>query len=165
MQSMNISTDKCLTTIESLRVSRVGGKPMAPETRRVRMLRTVIWSDLHGNVQQRWIRWGSALRRFLNTLSVDTFLGLPFNIASYALLLEMVAQVTNQRADELIMSLGNLHLYKNHVDQAVKQLGREPKPLPLLRLNKKRSLDHYTAQDILIEGYDPHPAIQAPISV
>jgi len=98
--------------------------------------------------------------------SCDLFLGLPFNIASYALLTHMVAQVTELVPGDLVISLGDAHIYVNHLEQVQRQLAREPRPLPVLRLDPGvRSLFDFRAEHIRLEGYDPHPAIKAPIAV
>lgn len=98
--------------------------------------------------------------------SADVFLGVPFNIASYALLTAMVAQVCDLRPGEFVHTFGDVHLYSNHVEQARTQLAREPRPLPTLRLDPEvRSIDGFRFEHVVVEGYDPHPAIRAPIAV
>ena len=98
--------------------------------------------------------------------SADLFLGVPFNIASYALLTLMIAQVANLRPGEFVLTLGDAHLYLNHLEQAREQLQRAPRPLPHMRLNPAvRDLFEFRYEDFTLQGYDPHPAIKAPIAV
>jgi thymidylate synthase len=98
--------------------------------------------------------------------SADVFLGVPFNIASYALLTMMVAQVSDLAPGELIHTLGDAHLYNNHVEQARLQLARQPRELPTMRLNPQvRSLFDFHYEDFHLENYHPHPAIPAPVAV
>ncbi|HWP38506.1 MAG TPA: thymidylate synthase [Gemmatimonadales bacterium] len=98
--------------------------------------------------------------------SADVFLGVPFNIASYALLTLMIAHVTDLAPGEFVLTLGDAHLYTNHLEQARLQLTRQPRALPLLRLNPRvRSLFDFTFEDISITGYDPHPHIPAKVAI
>jgi thymidylate synthase len=114
---------------------------------------------------QLWVG-GGRLSLQLYQRSADVFLGVPFNIASYALLLLMLAQVTGHAAGELVHTLGDAHLYSNHLDQARLQLAREPRALPRLELNPaRRELEEFVFEDFTLTGYDPHPHIRAAVAV
>ena len=98
--------------------------------------------------------------------SADVFLGVPFNIASYALLLLMMAQACELEAHEFVHTFGDVHLYRNHIEQAQLQLQREARPLPRMRLNTgRRDIFGFEYDDFTLEGYDPHPHIKAPVAV
>jgi thymidylate synthase len=98
--------------------------------------------------------------------SADIFLGVPFNIASYALLTLMVAQVCGLKPGTFVHTFGDLHLYSNHVEQARLQLSRDPRPLPVLKVNPAvKDIHQFRYEDFELSGYDPHPAIKAPVAV
>lgn len=109
---------------------------------------------------------GGKLSCQLYQRSGDVFLGIPYNIASYALLTMMIAQVTDLKLGEFIHTSGDAHLYKNHFSQAITQLNREPYPLPTMKLNPDiRSIDDFKYEDFTLENYTFHPAIKAPVAV
>src|SRR3989339_351982 len=98
--------------------------------------------------------------------SCDTFLGVPFNIASYSLLLMMVAQVVGLKPGTFVHVYGDLHIYSNHFDQVKEQLSREPRKLPTMKINQSiKNIEDFKFEDFTLEGYDPHPTIKAPIAV
>ncbi|WP_119315748.1 thymidylate synthase [Calidithermus terrae] len=109
---------------------------------------------------------GGKLSCQLYQRSADVFLGVPFNIASYALLTLMIAQVTGLEPGEFVHTLGDAHLYLNHLEQAQLQLTRSPRPLPRMILNPERKrLEDFVYEDFTLVGYDPHPPIKAPVAV
>jgi thymidylate synthase len=109
---------------------------------------------------------GGRLSCQLYQRSADLFLGVPFNIASYALLTLMVAQVCGLRPGDFVHTFGDLHIYNNHREQVALQLSRDPRPLPLMHLNPAvRDLEQFQYEDFTLEGYDPHPPIRAEVAV
>lgn len=113
---------------------------------------------------QFYVRKGTFLDCHVYQRSADIFLGVPFNVASYALLTHLVGQLTGYKPGHLVFSYGDLHLYENHVEQAKLQLSRTPRELPELFLPKKRNIDDYEYADFTLQGYDPHPAIKAEVA-
>ena len=107
-----------------------------------------------------------AISLMWNQRSVDTFLGLPFNIASYGLLLEIIAREVNMIPDEVIGNLGDVHLYLNHIEPIKEQLTREPYPLPTVKISDRvvNDISEYTLDDITLENYQSHPSIKMPLS-
>jgi thymidylate synthase len=98
--------------------------------------------------------------------SADTFLGVPFNIASYALLTMMIAQVCDLEVGDFVHTFGDVHLYSNHIEQAKLQLTREPRPLPMMKINPSvKNIFDFTYEDFTLENYDPHPHIKAAVAV
>jgi thymidylate synthase len=129
-------------------------------------METVIWSDLQGDLQQPDVggERGCALSR--TKVSADLFLGVPFNIASYALLTQMLAQQCGLKLGDLIWTGGDVHIYKNHIEQVETQLSREPRMLPVMYLKRRpASIFDYKYEDFELAGYDPHPTIKAPVAV
>ena len=128
------------------------------------------WPDYNGGTIDQIQNMGrtpcSCLSLQLYQRSADTFLGVPFNIASYALLLQMMAQVTGLQPGEFIHTTGDTHLYLNHLDQARLQLTRTPRPLPTMKINPDvKNLFDFHYEDFQLEGYDPWPHIAATVSV
>ena len=157
------SVDQIVTVIESIRTN--------PDSRRhlvsawnVADLDRMALPPCHA-LFQFWVADGG-LSCQLYQRSADLFLGVPFNIASYALLTMMVAQTCGLEARDFVHTFGDIHLYRNHLDQARLQLGREPRTLPTMTLNPDvRSLFDFSFDDFQLTGYDPHPHIKAPIAV
>lgn len=120
----------------------------------------------HGLVVQFDVNGSRELSCKVDLRSNDLFIGAPVNISAYALLTHMIAHVCDLKPGTLVYNIGNAHIYQNHTEQVKEQLSREPLPLPTLRLNPKiKDIDHFTFEDIVLENYQHHPAIKAPIAV
>lgn len=115
--------------------------------------------------QIKWHSLDNSLSLHLYARSIDCFLGLPFNIASYALLLRMICQVTNKSVRDLIISFGDVHIYNNHLSQVKEQLSRSVKELPLLQITPSKDIFSYNVSDFIIYNYNPWPRIPAPVAV
>jgi thymidylate synthase len=139
--------------------------------------RATIWNNTHNPVGNIYTHNqydendipARAISLMWNQRSVDTFLGLPFNIASYGLLLEIIAKEVNMVPEELIGNLGDVHLYSNHIEQAKEQIGREPFELPKLCMDYRegeydKDLKGFVPDDFVLFNYQSHPAIKAPLS-
>jgi len=114
---------------------------------------------------QFYVTSGGYLDCQLYQRSADMFLGVPFNIASYSLLMHMVATVTGHKPRYFIHTIGDAHIYRNHIDQVKKQLSREPRNPPVVALPPLDDIDDFRFDDIVLHGYDPHPSIKAPVAV
>lgn len=119
----------------------------------------------HGIAVQFYVRNGEYLDLKMYQRSADLFLGVPYNIASYATLLSMVAQLTNYKPGRFIHTFGDAHIYLDHIEQMKEQVSREPRALPLLQIAPQKDIDSYTKDDFTILGYNPHPAIKGNVSV
>lgn len=158
-----IHTDQLAQVIDTIRTN--------PSSRRIIM---DAWNvtelpDMALTTCHPWVQFnvsGRHLDLMMTQRSCDVFLGVPFNVASYGLLLMMVAQVTGLTARHFIWSGGDTHLYLNHLDQARRQLARTPRPWPTVTLNPDvTDIGAFTERDVTVRGYDPHPGIKAPVSV
>lgn len=119
----------------------------------------------HGIAIQFYVGADERLSLFMHQRSGDVFLGIPFNIASYALLLTMFASVLGREPGEFVHSIGDAHLYSNHIEQAREQISRAPRPFPTLDVVQRHTdMDHWRSEDFFMRGYDPHPAIAAEVS-
>ena len=119
----------------------------------------------HGIAIQFYVGADERLSLFMHQRSGDVFLGVPFNIASYALLLTMFASVLGREPGEFVHSIGDAHLYSNHIEQAREQVSRSPRPFPTLDVVQRHTdMDHWRSEDFFMRGYDPHPAIAAEVS-
>jgi len=140
------------------------------DNERIEMIQPFGMDALIPEVREKWMKENNiptrAISLMWNQRSVDTFLGLPFNIASYGLLLEIIAKEVNMVPDELIGNLGDVHLYSNHIEQAKEQIDRTPYELPTLQIlnTEVDDIAHYEIEDFVIKNYQSHPPIKAPLS-
>lgn len=163
-RSFNGQVDQILNLIEDLKKNRYSRRLIVSAWNPIDVPKMAL-PPCH-SLFQFYVNSDDKLSCQLYQRSADAFLGVPFNIASYALLTLMIAQVVGLKPFEFIHTFGDLHIYNNHLEQVNLQLEREFKPLPKVRLNKDiNSIFDFKYEDIILENYDPHPLIKAPVAV